>query len=67
MEFFANGFVGNLIAELTRFSSLRVLASQSTFGRGPSNQSVDDVAADWDLQNVLEDSVRRGGSEKSRW
>jgi len=63
MEFFANGFVEDLIADLTRFSSLRVLASQSTFGLDWSDQSVDDVVHEWDLQYFLEGSVRRGGSE----
>jgi len=63
LEFFANGFVENLIADLTRFPSLRVLASQSTFGLDRSDRSVNDVAREWDLQYVLEGSVRRGGSE----
>ncbi len=63
MEFFANGFVEDLITELTRFPSLRVLASQSTFGLSHSEQSVDDVARQWDLQYVLEGSVRRAGVE----
>ena len=43
-EFFANGFVEDLIADLTRFQSLRVLASQSTFGLAQVNRSIYDVA-----------------------
>lgn len=31
-EFFTNGFVENLTADLTRFPALRVLVTQSTFG-----------------------------------
>ena len=61
-EFFANGFVEDLIGHLTRFPSLRVLASQSTFGLSQIDRSVDDVIREWDLQYVLEGSVRRGGS-----
>ena len=61
-EFFANGFVEDLIAELTRFQSLRVLASQSTFGIGQVAGSIYQVADDWDLQYILEGSVRRGDS-----
>ncbi len=63
MEFFADGFVEDLIADLTRFLTLRVVASQSTFGLSQTDRSVDDVAEEWDLQYVLEGSVRRGGSE----
>ncbi len=61
-EFFASGFVEDLIADLTRFPTLRVLASQSTFGLGQIDRSVDDVIREWDLQYVLEGSVRRGGA-----
>ncbi len=60
MEFFADGFVEDLIADLTRFLTLRVVASQSTFGLSQTDRSVDDVAEEWDLQYVLEGSVRRG-------
>jgi TolB-like protein/tetratricopeptide (TPR) repeat protein len=61
-EFFANGFVEDLIADLTRFPALRVLASHSTFGLAQSDRSIYDVAGDWDVQYVLEGSVRRGSS-----
>jgi adenylate cyclase len=61
-EFFATGFVEDLTADLMRFSSLRVLASQSTFGLSQIDRSVDEVASDWDLQYLLEGSARRGGS-----
>ena len=63
LEFFATGFVEDLIADLTRFTSLRVLASQSTFGLNRTDRSVDDVASEWHLQYVLGGSVRRGESE----
>lgn len=60
-EFFANGFVEDLTADLTRFSSLRVLAAQSAFALARIDLSVDDIARDWDLDFVLEGSVRRSG------
>ena len=59
-EYFANGFVEDLTADLTRFPLLKVLAMQSTFALGQLNRSVDDFARDWDLDFVLEGSVRRG-------
>ncbi len=61
-EFFSNGFVEDLIAELTRFRSLRVLASQSTFALSEAGRSVDEVVREWDLQYILEGSVRRSRS-----
>lgn len=61
-EYFANGFVEDLIAELTRFHSLRVLASQSTFGLEQIDRSIYELADDWNLQYILEGSVRRGAS-----
>lgn len=59
-KYFANGFVEDLTADLTRFPSLRVLAMQSTFALGQLDRSVDDFAREWDLDFVLEGSVRRG-------
>ena len=61
-EYFANGFVEDLTAELVRFPSLRVLATQSTFGVGRTRQAVADVAGEWNLDFVLEGSVRRGAA-----
>ena len=66
MEFFANGFVDDLIAELTRFQSLRVLASPSAFGLSHTDRSVDDVVGPWDLQYVLDGSVRARWLDDSR-
>lgn len=59
-DYFANGFVEDLTADLTRFSSLRVLAAESAFALGQSERSVDDVAPEWDLDFVLTGSLRRG-------
>ena len=59
-DYFANGFVEDLTADLTRFSSLRVLAAESTFALEQSGRSVDDVATQWDLDFLLTGSLRRG-------
>jgi len=61
-DYFARGFVEDLIANLTRFPSLRVVASQSSFGWDPEGSSLEDLARAWDLQYVLEGSVRCRGS-----
>jgi TolB-like protein/tetratricopeptide (TPR) repeat protein len=59
--YFTGGFVEDLIANLTRFGSLRVVASQSTFGLAQTESSPQDIAREWDLQYVLEGSVRKRG------
>ena len=59
-DYFANGFVEDLTADLTRFASLRVLAAESAFALGQSERSVDDVAPEWDLDFLLTGSLRRG-------
>ena len=64
-DYFANGFVEDLTADLTRFSSLRVLAAESAFALQQSDRSVDDVADQWDLDFFLTGSLRRG-DEKLR-
>ena len=43
-------FVEDLSADLTRFTSLRVLSSQSSFALNQTDRRVADVANDWDLQ-----------------
>nr|NIL98272.1 hypothetical protein [Planctomycetales bacterium]NIP70413.1 hypothetical protein [Planctomycetales bacterium] len=59
-EYFANGFVEDITADLTRFSSLRVLATQSAFVLEQLDRPLDDFANDWDLDFLLQGSVRRG-------
>ena len=59
-DLFADRFVEDLTADLTRFSSLRVLAAESAFALGQSKGSVDDVAEQWDLDSLLTGSLRRG-------
>jgi TolB-like protein len=58
--YFANGFVEDLTANLTRFPSLSVLATQSTFAIEHLDRSIDDYAQDWELEFILQGSVRKG-------
>lgn len=62
-EYFAYGFVEDLTADLTRFSSLRVLAAQSAFAieqaEGSEGPNIDDLNLDF----LLQGSVRRGSSQ----
>jgi TolB-like protein/tetratricopeptide (TPR) repeat protein len=59
-EYFANGFVEDLTTDLTRFPSLRVLATQSTFALGQLDLSVDELVRRWGVHFLLQGSVRRG-------
>ncbi|MHC4957669.1 MAG: tetratricopeptide repeat protein [Planctomycetota bacterium] len=61
-DYFARGFVEDLVANLTRFPSLRVVASQSTLGWDGTDPAPEDIARAWDLQYVLEGSVRCRGT-----
>jgi len=58
--YFANGFVEDVTAELTRFSSLRVLDAQSAFALQALEHSIEEFARDWDLDFLLQGSIRRG-------
>lgn len=57
-DYFTNGFVEDLTADLTRFSSLRVLAAESAFALGMS-EADEDAATRWDLDFLLTGSLRR--------
>ena len=58
-EYYANGFVEDLTADLSRFSLLRVLAAQSMFALQREGLSIDDFAREWNLDFLLQGSVRR--------
>jgi TolB-like protein/tetratricopeptide (TPR) repeat protein len=62
-EYFANGFVEDLTAELTRFPSLRVLATQSTFTLAQLDRTADQRVQEWGLDYVLRGSIRRGDNQ----
>ncbi|MHC5012646.1 MAG: hypothetical protein ACYTG6_17160, partial [Planctomycetota bacterium] len=60
--YFARGFAEDLIANLSRFTSLRVVASQSSFTLGPLDPSSAARAREWRVDYLLLGSVRlRGG------
>ena len=61
-DYFARGFVEDLIANLTRFPALRVVASQSSFRWDGDASSREEVAQAWELDYVLEGSVRQRGA-----
>ncbi|MHC4939776.1 MAG: tetratricopeptide repeat protein [Planctomycetota bacterium] len=58
-DYFARGFSDDLIANLTRFPTLRVVASQSSFGL--DRAAIAEAAREWGLQFALEGTVRRRG------
>jgi TolB-like protein len=57
--YFARGFVEDLIACLTRFSSLRVVAAESSLHIPSQDEVLERVAREWDLDAMLNGSVRR--------
>ena len=59
--YFASGFVEDLAADLSRFPSLRVLATQSAFALEREGLSIDEIARQWNLDFFLQGSVRRSG------
>jgi TolB-like protein len=61
--YFARGFVEDLIACLTRFSPLRVVAAESSLRLAGPDRSLDEVAQDWELDVALEGSVRLLGEQ----
>ncbi|MHC5114952.1 MAG: tetratricopeptide repeat protein, partial [Planctomycetota bacterium] len=58
--YFARGFVEDLIACLSRFSGLRVVAGESSRNVTSQDEVFDRVASAWGLDAVLTGSVRRG-------
>jgi len=61
--YFARGFAEDLIANLSRFTSLRVVASQSSFTRTTLDPSSAGRMREWGVDYVLLGSVRlRGGT-----
>src|SRR4029079_4722492 len=58
-EFFANGITENIIAGLSRFRDLLVIASTSTFAYKGKAAKIQDVSRDLGVQYVLEGSVQK--------
>ena len=57
-DFFAEGMTEEVIADLTRFRELHVIARNTMFKRGKQNVDPLDLARELDLSYVLESSVR---------
>jgi len=60
-DYFADGIVGDIIAELSRFSELFVIARNSSFQYKGKAADIRQVAEDLGVRYVLEGSVRRSG------
>lgn len=58
--YFARGFVEDLIACLTRFTGLRVVAAESSMHVPFPDEALARVVREWDLDSILSGSVRRG-------
>jgi TolB-like protein len=58
---FALSFAEDLIANLSRFHSLHVLAAQSSFGLA-QDEAADDRLREWGLDYLLQGSIRRSES-----
>jgi adenylate cyclase len=60
-EYFADGMTEDIIAGLSRFRSLFVIARNSSFAYKGKSADVRQVARDLGVRYILEGSVRRGG------
>jgi len=60
-EYFADGIVGDIITELSRFSELFVIARNSSFQYKGKAVDVRQVGRELGVRYVLEGSIRRGG------
>ena len=61
-EFFADGMAEDIIAGLSRFRWLFVIARSSTFGYKGKSPDVRDVSRELGVRYVLEGSTRKGGN-----
>jgi len=61
-EYFSDGITEDIITELSRFSSLRVIARNSSFQYRDKAVDVRRVASELGVQYVLEGSVRNAGN-----
>lgn len=61
IDYLARGFAEDLIAQLTRFPSLRIVSSQSSFAIHFQNGVDADLIGQWGLDYVLEGSIRPRG------
>jgi adenylate cyclase len=60
-EYFADGIVGDIITELSRFSQLFIIARNSSFQYKGKAADVRQIARELGVRYVLEGSIRRSG------
>jgi adenylate cyclase len=60
-EYFSDGITEDIIAQLSRFRSLLVIARRSSFHYKDKSQRVQDIAGELGVQYLVEGSVRRAG------
>ena len=61
-EYFADGMTEDLITDISRISSLQVIARHSTFAYKGLNPDVRDVGRELGASHVIEGSVRKAGA-----
>ncbi len=61
--YFAAGIAADIVAELSRFRSLIVIARDSTSFYGDTQTTLDRVASDLDVRYILKGSVRRSAQK----
>jgi TolB-like protein/tetratricopeptide (TPR) repeat protein len=59
-EIYANGFVEDVCTDLSRFGSLRVISTQSTFALNRADLSEDALVHEWGIDYLLQGSLRQG-------
>ena len=62
-DYFADGITGELIADLGRVSSLKVISRTSSMSYKGTRKSLPEIARELSVDGVVEGSVRRNGTE----
>jgi TolB-like protein/Tfp pilus assembly protein PilF len=62
-EYFSDGITEDIIAQLSRIASLRVIARTSVMRYKKTGKSAREIAAELGVSNVVEGSVRRAGNK----
>ena len=62
-DYFSDGLTDDIITDLSRAGSLRVIARQSTYHYKNRPFTLDDVARELEVQYIVEGSVRRAGDK----
>jgi len=62
-EYFSDGLTDDIITDLSKISSLRVIARQSAYIYKDRQFTINDVARELDVQYIVEGSVRKSGNK----